>query len=181
MTVSKTNISGLLVIDIEAVSDERGSFSKVFQNNIHSSLNKFEIKQVNISENIKSGTVRGMHLQKGEYGDSKIVFCLTGKLVDVCIDLRKSSKTFLQIFSVTLSEHGGKCLYIPHGVAHGFQTLQDDTNILYLHDNMYAPDFEDGVSVFDQAIMPHWKTDINVVSKKDGLLPSIIQWRKNEV
>ena len=120
--------------------------------------------QVNKTLTKKRGTIRGMHFQNPPASESKIVICLKGEIIDLAIDVRKSSKTFLKYVSLNLSDVRNNMILIPKGFAHGFQTLTDDVELLYFHDHEYSPKYEQGINPFDPDLGTNKKA---IVSKKD--------------
>jgi len=148
--------------------DNRGYFSRYYCP-IKINKKKFnKINQINISYNTDVGIIRGMHYQKGKYNEMKIVSCIKGKILDVIIDLRKSSKQYLNSYSFILSEKNRKSLIVPKGFAHGFQVLEKNTYVLYLHSELYKKKFDTGLNAFDPVFAIPWKKSIKKkLSKKD--------------
>ena len=137
--------------------DNRGYFSRYYCP-IEVNKKKFNtIKQINISYNVCPGIIRGMHYQKGKYNETKIVSCIKGKILDVIIDLRKNSQNYLNSYSFILSEKNRKSLIVPKGFAHGFQVLEKNTYVLYLHSEFYKKKFDAGLNAFDQVFSIAWK------------------------
>ena len=146
MRFLETKLKDLFIIEFEKSEDERGSFyriwdKKIFQEN---GLND-NLVQISISFNKKKGTLRGMHFQKKPFDEAKIVRCTKGKIFDVVIDLRPESKTFMNWASFELDSNESKILYIPEGFAHGFQTLEDNTELVYQISNWYSPEHASGL------------------------------------
>jgi dTDP-4-dehydrorhamnose 3,5-epimerase len=168
MIFSETRLPGSYVVEIEKIEDERGFFTRTFDKNefIKMKLDS-EFIQSSISQNKKKGTIRGMHYQTKPYEESKIVRCVKGKIFDVIIDLRPNSKTFKEWLSVELSEDNYKMLYIPKGFAHGFQTLEDDTEIYYQISEQYSTKLSKGVKYDDETFEIKWPLEISVISEKD--------------
>ena len=132
MIFSETKIAGVYVIDIEKIEDERGFFARTWDKKKFLEMElESEFVQFSISSNSKKNTFRGMHYQTKPYEETKIVRCVKGRIFDIIIDLRPNSKTFKEIFSIELSENNYKILYIPKGFAHGFQTLEENTEVFY--------------------------------------------------
>ena len=165
MNFEKTPIDGLGIINNIDFKDERGTFLKIFGEKISDSLN-FHIKQVNYSHNNELGTIRGLHYQS-KISDAKIVTCTRGSVFDVAVDLRPNSLSFGMHVAIHLSEKNAKALYIPKGFAHGFQTLSDNADILYLHDESYLPNCQKGLSVFSKELNIHWPLSFKQISQKD--------------
>lgn len=170
-----TNFEAIQVIEAHEFRDSRGTFKKIFDSDKITELihKNFQIKQVNISHNPIRGTVRGMHMQKEPFGESKIVFCSKGILNDVVVDLRKGSETYLQVYSFLLNESDNKLVYIPSGFAHGYQTLKNDSELIYLSNNEYAKDFESGLNPLDPIVKSNWSIPISQMSDRDQSLPIV--------
>ena len=130
----------------------------------------FNISAINISESLKKGTLRGLHLQKHPFEEIKIIRCIRGRIFDVAVDLRKNSNTYLQHTSLVLEEGDCKALIIPKGCAHGFQTLTNNSTILYIHSAEYSRESEDGVNYLDPILGIKWPEKITCISKKDKSL-----------
>lgn len=168
MKILETKLKGLYVSEVNFIRDKRGSFGRIFcKDELRPILNDKEILQVNISSTKSCGAVRGMHYQNPPHCEMKLVRCLKGKVYDVAIDIRKSSKTFLHWHAEELSEKNRKMMVIPEGFAHGFQALEDDTQLLYLHTNMYYPNYEDGLLYDDPLIDISWPLPVIEVSERD--------------
>ena len=143
--------------------DNRGFFSKIAHKEFFLKKN-YKIKQQNISFSKNKGTIRGMHYQKNEHKEIKIVTCLNGEIYDVLIDLRKNSKTYKKKFIFKLN-NCKKSLIVPKGFAHGFQTLTDDCFVFYLHTNYYKPKYE--VTINPLKLKINWPIKRITISKKD--------------
>ena len=152
----------------ESFKDNRGYFSRAFcekefqKNNI-----KFLIKQINFSYNKSKGIIRGMHYQDFFSKEAKIVICLKGKIHDVVVDIRKNSSTYLKSFSLILSEENKKVLFIPPGFAHGFQTIKENTEILYLHNKKFNKKIYRTINPLDAKLNISWPIKNKIISKKD--------------
>ena len=169
MIFTETKLSGAYVIEIEKIEDERGFFARTFDKNefIKMKLDS-EFVQSSISQNKKKGTIRGMHYQTKPYEESKIVRCVKGKIFDVIIDLRLNSKTFKEWLFVELSEDNYKMLYIPKGFAHGFQTLENNTEVYYEITEVYDKKSSRGIRWNDPTFNINWPLDISLISEKDN-------------
>lgn len=156
------------IIEIEKNEDNRGFFARTFDKNefFHKYIN-FDIVQTSISYNKKKGTLRGMHYQDIPYPEEKIVQCVKGSIYDVVLDLRSYSKTYWKWFSIELNDRNNKVLYIPIGVAHGFQTLEDDTIVLYYMNQEYHPECSKTIPYSDTRCKIEWKLPITSISDKD--------------
>lgn len=169
--IQKTNIDGLLVIRHRKNSDARGSFEKIISNAEFKELGiEFNLKQVNVSFTKDIGTLRGMHYSSSLTPEDKLVTCITGSVFDVILDLRSGSKSYLDVFSLTLSHNDVVSILIPGGCAHGFQVLKKNSTILYLHTREYEPETEAGVHFADPGFSIPWPLPIAKVSDRDANL-----------
>jgi|TARA_Y100001949_G_scaffold157336_1_gene146814 dTDP-4-dehydrorhamnose 3,5-epimerase len=168
MKFTKTDFDGVYLIEIEKSEDERGFFARTFDSKIFEEKGLiFQFIQSSISNNIKKGTIRGMHYQIEPYAETKLVTCTNGKIFDVLIDLRPNSKTFKKWQSFELDSKHYSSVYIPEGVAHGFQTLQDDSVIHYQISQIHKPEFSRGIRWDDKLFNITWPLKPTVISKKD--------------
>lgn len=168
MKFIKTKIEGAFFIELDKFEDERGFFANVwdkkkFQEN---KLNT-KIYECNIAFNKKRGTIRGLHYQKSPYEGSKLVRCTKGKIWDVTLDLRPDSNTFKEWICVELSADNYKLNYIPEGCAHGYQTLDDESEVFYLMSQIYNLDYELGVRYSDPTFNITFPLNVTEISKKD--------------
>ncbi len=170
----ETAIKGLLTAERRVSEDERGEFSKVFSSDEFkfAGINK-PLAQVNFSYNRRKGTLRGMHFQHPPFCETRIVSCLKGEVFDVAVDLRRGSETFLCWHAQKLSRVNRISLIIPEGFAHGFQTLDDDCELLYFHTGFYSPGSEGGFKADDPKIAIEWPLPVSCVSFRDGALPGV--------
>lgn len=169
MIFEKLEIEGACLITLEPFEDERGSFTRQFcKNEFLKNGIEFDICQCNISENKKRGTIRGMHYQKEPKPEQKLVSCLRGSIYDVIVDLRKNSSTYLKWIGIELSENESKLLYVPSGVAHGFQTLADNTTVLYELSEFFYSEHYSGVRYDDPSFGIKWQ-DIRpvIINERD--------------
>ena len=165
----KPFVEEIKLVNHKVFNDNRGSFSKLYSTNNKSFLNKdITIKQINISHNMKVGTVRGLHFQNPPVIEEKIVTCLKGSIFDVVVDLRKESKNFLKWQSISLSEKDNFSIYIPKGFAHGFQTLEVNTSLLYFHSEDYVSAADNGINPLDPFLNINWPIEISEISDKDS-------------
>ena len=169
MIFKETEIDGAFIIELEKYEDERGFFARGFcekefiQNEIY-----FAPVQANIGYNKKKNTLRGMHIQIGAHAESKLVRCTKGRLYDVILDLRQDSQTYKKWTGVELSSENRKFFFLPEGCAHGYQTLEDDTEIFYMVSAFYAPEHERGIRWDDPLFNIQWKKDSDlIISEKD--------------
>jgi dTDP-4-dehydrorhamnose 3,5-epimerase len=166
---NKTKISGVFVLNRKLFYDDRGSFSRLLCNKEMKDLNiSSSIEQINISKTTNTGTIRGMHYQTDPDEEDKYVICLKGSVFDVALDVRKESQTYLQWDSVLLSADSNKMIYIPKGVAHGFQALEPNCWLLYLHTASYSPESENGLNPLDPELAINWPISEINMSKKDS-------------
>ena len=171
MNFIETELKGSYLIDLEPKSDERGFLNRLFCQKIFKKIIKDKkICQINHTYTKVKGTIRGIHFQKPPFAETKIIFCLKGKIWDVIIDLRKGSPTFLRNFTFPLSDRIPRCLFVPEGFAHGFQTLTDDCEMLYFHTAEYNQKFESGLNAFDPIVNIKWPKQLTCISKKDNNL-----------
>ena len=166
-------LQGAFIVELELLEDERGFFARSWcrdEFRAHGLQRPFV--QSNISFNRRKGTLRGMHYQVEPNEEAKLVRCTRGAIYDVIIDLRAQSRTCTQWVAVELTAANHRMLYVPEGLAHGFQTLEDDTEVLYLMSEFYRPDCGRGVRWDDPAFGIVWpQSDSRIVSDKDKAYP----------
>ena len=163
-----TGIVGLYAVLLKKLEDERGLFARTFCKKEFKQIGfDKEFVQFNHSFNRYKGTVRGMHFQHAPYSETKLIRCIQGAVYDVAIDLREGSPTFLQHFGMELSEENMVSAFIPEGFAHGFQTLEDNTALIYHHTAFYTANADDGLCYNDPALKIEWKLPAVYVSEKD--------------
>ena len=168
MTFTETILKGSFIIDLSVFTDDRGGFARTFCKKEFQKIGHTkEFVQFNHSYNTLKGTVRGMHYQVPPYQEIKLIRCIKGAVQDVIIDMRKDSPTFLQHINVELNEENKKMIYVPEGFAHGFQTLVDDTQLMYHHTEYYAPNADAGLSHNDKTLNIKWTLPVSVISEKD--------------
>lgn len=171
MYFNKGKIKGSYIIDIEKYGDERGFFGRAFcQQEFEEHGLAQEMVQTNVSFSKQRGTLRGLHYQTKPYREAKLMRCTRGAIYDVIVDVRLNSPTFKQWMGVELTVDNYRMLYVPKGCAHGFITLEDDTEALYQVSAFYTPDHEKGVRYNDPSIGIEWPIDVEVISEKD------LQW-----
>ncbi len=172
MIVRELPIEGAYLIELEKLGDERGFFARLFCRREFEELGlATELVQLNNSFNATPLTLRGMHYQAPPYAETKMVRCFRGRLYDVVLDLRRDSPTFGRSVGVELSGEGREMVYAPKGTAHGFLTLEPDTEILYLMDEFYQPDAQRGVRWDDPAFDIEWPERPEVISDRDRSYP----------
>ena len=172
MIFQETKLNGSYIVDIERREDDRGFFARSWcrrEFEAHG-LNP-HIVQCNISFNARKGTLRGMHYQVRPFEEAKLVRCSMGSLCDVIVDLRPDSPTFKNHLSVVLTAENRTMLYVPEGFAHGFLTLEDDTEVHYQMSEFHAPDHARGFRWNDPAFGICWPADVKVISERDRNYP----------
>jgi dTDP-4-dehydrorhamnose 3,5-epimerase len=166
----ETPVPGVWLIEPELLGDERGWFARTFDRDEFGArgLNP-EVVQCNASHNAKRHTLRGMHYQAEPHGESKLVRCVSGAIFDVALDLRRDSPTYLSWHGVELSAENGHALYVPAGLAHGFQTLSENSDVLYQMGYPYVPEAARGVRFDDPAFAIEWPESREpIVSERDA-------------
>jgi dTDP-4-dehydrorhamnose 3,5-epimerase len=172
MTFTETLLKGSYVIDLNVFSDDRGWFARTYCKNEFNEIgHRDEWVQMNHSFTKQKGSIRGMHYQVPPFSEIKMVRCIAGAVFDVIVDIRKGSPTFLQWFGTALSAENKKMLYIPGGFAHGFQTLEDDTELIYHHSQLYTPGAEGGIKFNDAKININWPLGVTNISERDSQHP----------
>ena len=168
MEFISTDMEGLYTIRLKKLEDERGSFARTFCKNEFKQIGfDKEFVQFNHSFNKYRGTVRGMHFQHAPYSETKLIRCIQGAVYDVAVDLREGSPTFLQHLGFELSATNMISILIPEGFAHGFQTLEDNTALIYHHTAFYTADADDGLRYNDPSLKITWRLPVINVSEKD--------------
>ncbi len=168
MIVSETALAGAAVLDIEARADARGFFARIFCTREFATHGLDPVVlQGNVSFNYLKGTVRGLHFQYPPNAETKIVRCTRGAIVDVIVDLRPESPTYLQSVSVELTAENHRALYVPRRFAHGYQVLEDATEVMYLTGEFYTPESEGGLRFDDANLKIAWPLPAGHMSDKD--------------
>jgi dTDP-4-dehydrorhamnose 3,5-epimerase len=163
-----TPLQGAYIVEPEPFKDDRGFFARAFCKNEFSKIgHKDEFVQINHSMNRAKGTLRGMHYQLPPYAEIKLVRCIAGKVFDVIVDIRDGSATYMHSFAVELSDENMKMIYIPAGFAHGFQTLSDNTQLIYHHTAFYTPGFEGAINFLDPLLNIAWPLPAVNLSERD--------------
>lgn len=169
-----TGFAGLFLIELELSRDERGYFARTFCQDTFSERGlQSHYPQCGTSFNARSGTVRGMHFQKPPHGEVKLIRCIRGAIHDVVIDVRAGSPTYRKHYQIELSEDDGRELYVPDGFAHGFQTLQDGSEVHYMLSARYVPEAATGLRWDDPAFSVKWPLPITVISDRDRNWPLV--------
>lgn len=167
-----TPIAGVAVIESRPFRDDRGAFARLFCDNaLHPVHAARPIVQINHSLTRQAGALRGLHYQEPPHAEGKWVRCLAGRVWDVAVDLRAGSPTFLQHFGVELSREAMNAIFIPEGCAHGFQTLEPDCELLYLHTAHYEPRAEAGLRWDDPRLAIDWPLPVAEISARDRAHP----------
>ena len=168
MTFLELALHGSYIVTTEVKEDERGWFGRTYCKNEFVAIGHIsEWVQINHSFTIKAGTIRGLHYQVPPFSEIKLVRCIRGKVYDTIVDLRENSPTFLQSVGVELSEENRKSIYIPAGMAHGFQSLADNSELIYHHSAIYKPGYERGIRYDDPVLGIRWPMPVGVVSQRD--------------
>lgn len=168
MLFSPTKLKDAYIIEPRKLEDERGFFARTWcENEFRDRGLNPNLVQCNISFNKKKGTLRGMHLQIEPYAEAKLVRCTQGAIYDAIIDLRPDSETFKQWIAIELTCANRRALYVPEGFAHGFQTLEDNTEVFYQMSQFYAPECSRGYPWNDPSFQIDWPLEISVISAKD--------------
>jgi dTDP-4-dehydrorhamnose 3,5-epimerase len=172
---TETKLAGAFVIELERHTDERGFFARTFcQQEFEAHGLKAEVAQCNVSCNKRKGTLRGMHYQAAPFAEAKLVRCTAGSIYDVIIDLRPASATFKRHFAVELSAENHRMLYIPEDFAHGFQTLEDDTEVFYQMAKQYSAEHARGVRWNDPAFGIEWPKGERIIIERDRNYPDFV-------
>jgi dTDP-4-dehydrorhamnose 3,5-epimerase len=175
MIFKETSLAGAYVIELEMLEDERGFFARAFcQNEFEEHGLNPVIAQGNIAFNVTKGTLRGMHFQYPPAAESKLVRCTRGAILDIIVDLRPESPTYLEHLAVELDEDNHTALYVPERFAHGYQTLRDRTETSYQVGEFYTPGTEGGLKYDDPRLDLRWPLPVSVMSEKDQ------NWQKFE-
>lgn len=172
MIFSETHLAGAFLIEPEPIEDERGSFARIWcRREFADNAISTEFVQSSISVSSRRGTLRGMHYQAAPYEEDKLVRCSQGGIHDVIIDLRRDSPTFLQHVDAVLTGDNRMMLYVPKGLAHGFLTLEDDTEVTYSMSEYYEPRYARGVRWDDPVFAIRWPDEVQVISERDRTYP----------
>jgi dTDP-4-dehydrorhamnose 3,5-epimerase len=176
MRFQETPLSGAYLIELEPVGDPRGFFARAWcaREFSEQGLDPGTV-QCNLSFNHQRGTLRGMHYQIPPHAETKLVRCIRGSIYDVIIDLRPESPTYTHWFGAELSADNRSMLYIPKGFAHGYQTMEDNTEVFYQVSEFYRPGSEGGVRWNDPRFGIEWPLEVSVISAKDQALPDYVR------
>lgn len=168
LSISRTSLAGLMVVERKPILDERGYFERLFcADELAAAGIRLPVVQANRTVTARRGAVRGMHFQHAPHTETKLVSCLVGAVFDVAVDLRRGSPTFLRWHGEELSADNHKSLFIPPGFAHGLQTLADNCELLYFHSAAYSAGAEGGIHPSDPRIGIAWPLPIAEMSQRD--------------
>lgn len=173
MKIKETHLKDCFVIEPTIFEDDRGYFFESFNKKQFKELTNIEVNFVQDNEAFSNrGIIRGLHYQKEEFAQAKLIRVIKGEVQDVVVDLRKDSDTYGEYFSIILSEENKKQLFVPRGFAHGYAVLKDNTIFTYKCDNYYNPKFEDGIMFNDKTLDINWMLEEKeiILSKKDNKL-----------
>jgi len=172
--VRETCLQGVLIVELAPRTDDRGTFAEVYNGKalLHAGVD-LVVDQVNVSRSSKRGTVRGMHWQESPFGQKKLVRAVRGAAYDVIVDVRPESKTYGQWVAVELFPESWRSVFIPQGFAHGWQALEDGSEIEYCTEGLWRKDAERGVSPLDKAVGIKWVTDVKNVAPRDRDWPPL--------
>lgn len=172
MLFVSTPVEGALIIEQEGHHDSRGYFARIFCEEVFAAAGiAMRVVQTNISRNPSRGTLRGMHYQAEPHGEPRVVQCVRGRVFDVAVDLRPTSSTYLHWAGVELGPESNRTFYIPVGCAHGFLTLEDDSDVIYLMGHHFVPDSARGVRWNDPAFAVQWPFAPVEMSERDARYP----------
>ncbi|MCK9607897.1 MAG: dTDP-4-dehydrorhamnose 3,5-epimerase [Methylomonas sp.] len=175
MNLRQTKISGVVIVESAVFKDHRGAFSRLYcEQELNELIGTRRIVQINHSLTNAKGAVRGMHFQHPPHAEMKLIRCLNGRVWDIAVDLRQDSPTFLQWHAEELSADSPKMMVIPEGCAHGFQVLESESELLYLHTAFYQPSAEAGLRHDDPRLAITWPlpvTDLSVRDRQHALIP----------
>jgi len=173
MIFNQTKLTGVVEIGLELRSDDRGFFARTWcQKEFEGQGLNPRLVQCSLSFNRKRGTLRGMHYQAAPFPETKIVRCTKGAIYDVVLDLRPRSETFKEWIAVTLTANKRNMVYVPEGCAHGFLTLEDETEVLYQMSEFYHPELSCGVRWDDPSFHIAWPETVQVMSGRDRSYPN---------
>lgn len=167
-----TGFDGLFVLELDLKRDDRGYFARTFCEQTFADWGlAHHYPQSGTAYNGRAGTVRGMHFQREPHGEIKLIRCTRGAILDIVVDVRKGSATYLKAFEIELSDSNGRQFYVPEGFAHGYQTLTDHTEVLYLMSSVQVPSAASGIRWDDPALSIRWPLPISMISERDRAWP----------
>lgn len=169
-----TQINGVFIVETDILTDHRGTFARLYcERELSAVIGERRIVQINQSYTATPGAVRGLHYQHSPHAEMKLIRCIKGRVWDVVVDLRAGSPTMLQWYAEELTPENARMLVIPEGCAHGFQVLDPESELLYLHTGFYMPGVEDGVACDDPRLAITWPLPIVDLSERDQQHPPI--------
>jgi dTDP-4-dehydrorhamnose 3,5-epimerase len=174
VNIIPTPLGGVFVVETRTLSDSRGAFTRLFcAQSLADLMGSRQIVQINHSRTSRAGAVRGMHFQRPPHAEMKLVRCIRGRVWDVVVDLRADSPTFMQSHAQELDMASARMLVIPEGCAHGFQALEPDSELIYLHTAFYTPSAEGGLRHDDPALAIRWPLEPIDLSERDRSHPQL--------
>jgi dTDP-4-dehydrorhamnose 3,5-epimerase len=172
MKALRTELPGVLVVETAPLVGQRGAFARWFcERELGEVMEYRRIAQVNYSRTTRLGVLRGLHYQHAPHAEMKLIRCIRGRVFDVAVDLRRGSSTFLRWYAEELTPENGRMMVIPEGCAHGFQAMEAESDLLYLHTALYAPEAEGGVRFNDARIGVSWPLPVVDLSQRDHSFP----------
>lgn len=167
-----TPISGVVLVDLEPVEDDRGFFARTYcEEEFRRHGLETHIAQCSVALSLRKGTLRGMHYQRDPHSEVKLVRCIRGAVYDVVVDIRPDSATFRQWFATELNAANRRAIYIPHGIAHAYQTIEDETEISYQMSSAYNAEAAAGVRWDDPAFAVRWPLEVTAITERDLSYP----------
>ncbi|RZS96966.1 dTDP-4-dehydrorhamnose 3,5-epimerase [Cecembia calidifontis] len=180
MIFRETSLKGAFEIEVNKIEDERGFFGRLWcENELKAHGLNVDIKQINVSFSKKKGTLRGLHFQKPPFQECKLIKCTKGAIFDVVVDLRPFSPTYKKWHGVELSGENQKMLYVPTDFAHGFITLEENTEVMFFVSQFYTPQAESGIKWNDDSINIKWPLKPKIISEKDSAFPDFSSFEIN--
>lgn len=174
MTFDETDLAGAFVIELDLHADERGFFARTFARETFEERGLVsDVVHSSIAWNTVAGTIRGMHFQFPPHAEVKLVRCTRGAILDVIVDLRPESPTFLRSYAVRLDEENRRTLYVPQRFAHGYQVLQDRSEVAYQMSAAYHPEAQGGLPHDDPGLAIDWPLPVSVISSRDRAWPPL--------
>jgi dTDP-4-dehydrorhamnose 3,5-epimerase len=174
MSFHPTPLAGLIEIQTHPLVDDRGSFVRLFCDDEFAAIRPgLHFTQSNLSRTARRGTLRGMHFQRPPRAEAKLIRCIRGRVLDVAVDVRVGSATWLQWHAIELAEDNERMVFIPEGFAHGFQALSDDAQLLYMHTASWAPGVEGQLRYDDPMVGIAWPLHPTLVSDRDMAAPTV--------
>jgi dTDP-4-dehydrorhamnose 3,5-epimerase len=176
MNFFPTPLAGAYTVELTPIGDHRGWFARGWCKNEFAQIgHSKEFVNLNQSYTKAKGAIRGLHFQRSPHREIKLLRCIAGSIYDVIVDLREGSPTYLQWFGAELSAKNKKMMYVPEGFAHGFQTLEEESEVIYLVSEFYAPKAEAGVRYDDPAFGIQWPLPVSDISEKDAVHPLVTE------